>query len=99
MTSFNEDTHTTWNATSELFINTGDNSWLDAMRFVPICEVDAAGMATVLRLPSFGELSDLVGGGSGPSLGMLYEEGNAYIARNPAWRAMGRTATARLCST
>lgn len=97
-TSFNERTKTTWNATSELFINTGDNSWLDAMRFVPICDVDAAGMATVLRFPSFGELSDL--GGSGPSLGRLYEEGNSYITGSPEWGpSMARAWTARLCTS
>jgi hypothetical protein len=31
---FNESTGTTWNATAELFINTGDNSRLDPMLFV-----------------------------------------------------------------
>ena len=95
-TSFNEATHTTWNATSELFINTGDNHFLDGMRFVPICDIDAAGMATVLRFPSFGELSEL--GGSGPSLGRLYEEGNAYIVSSEDWApSMARAWTAKLC--
>ena len=87
-TSFNETTGTTWNATAELFINTGDNSRLDAMRFVPICTLDGASMATVLRLPSFGELADL--GGPGPSLAELYAKGNTYIAANRSWASMGQ---------
>jgi len=40
-TSFSEATGTTWNATAELFVNTGDNARLDSMLFVPICEVRA----------------------------------------------------------
>jgi hypothetical protein len=36
-----------WNATAELFINTADNSWLDAYGFVPICMIDSVGMANV----------------------------------------------------
>ncbi|KAJ1615867.1 hypothetical protein T492DRAFT_83268 [Pavlovales sp. CCMP2436] len=47
----------TWNATAELFLNTGDNSRLDQYLFVPICEVDEAGMRNVLKFPSFGEVS------------------------------------------
>ena len=74
----------TWNATAELFINLGDNSWLDALLFVPVCKIDREGMAHVQRFPSFGEVADL--GGPGPSLGMLYQEGNSYIRANKTWR-------------
>ena len=95
-TSFHEGARTTWNATAELFINTGDNAWLDAMRFVPICTVDS-GMEAVLRFPSFGELAEL--GGSGPSLGRLYAEGNEYIARTSAWRGMARTNVVQVCTS
>jgi hypothetical protein len=41
-TSFNEVTGTTWNATAELFVNTGDNPRLDPMLFVPVCVVRLA---------------------------------------------------------
>ena len=44
---------------------------------------------------SYGELSDM--GGPGPSLGRLYEEGNAYIRRHAEWRGMARTTHVRLC--
>ena len=84
----------TWNATAELFINTGNNSWLDAQLFVPICTIDDAGMQTVMRFPSYGELADL--GGPGPSLGMLYEEGNRYIEANASWDAMGKASSVSL---
>ena len=80
----------TWNATAELFINTGENDWLDPMLFVPICTVDEAGMQSVLRFPSYGEVADL--GGPGPSLGLLYERGNEYIEQNSAWHAMAKSA-------
>ena len=91
-TSFNETTGTTWNATAELFINKGDNARLDRLRFVPFCTLDAASMATVDAFPSFGEVADL--GGPGPSLGLLYERGNAYIRANRSWRAMAITEAA-----
>jgi len=80
----------TWNATAELFINLANNSWLDAKLFIPICQVEESGMAAVHRFPSFGEVADL--GGPGPSLGLLYERGNAYIEENAAWRKMAITA-------
>ena len=92
-TSYNDSTETTWNATAELFINTANNSWLDASLFVPICTVDEAGMRSVLAFPSFGELAEL--GGPGPSLGMLYQDGNAYIEANPKWATMAKSDAAR----
>ena len=81
----------TWNATAELFINLGDNAQLlDPLLFVPVCVVGPEEMhATVERFPSFGELSDL--GGPGPSLGLLYERGNAYIRANASWDTMAIT--------
>jgi cyclophilin family peptidyl-prolyl cis-trans isomerase len=81
----------TWNATAELFINLEDNTeLLDPLLFVPICEIDKDAMTRVVqRFPSFGEVSDL--GGSGPSLGLLYEEGNSYIRRNASWQSMAAT--------
>ena len=45
-------------------------------------------MQTVRRFPSFGELADL--GGPGPSLGLLYEFGNAYMAANRSWERMAQ---------
>ncbi|GMI03874.1 hypothetical protein TrLO_g11410 [Triparma laevis f. longispina] len=52
-TSFNDDTQTTWNATAELFINTGNNSRLDAMLFVPVCTIDSVGMENILKFPKY----------------------------------------------
>lgn len=87
----------TWNATAELFINTGDNSALDANLFVPICTISNEGMQTVEQFPSFGEVSEL--GGSGPSLGMLYQDGNAYIMEtNSTWaNSMAITGNVFVC--
>ena len=85
----------TWNATAELFINIGDNSWLDKLLFVPVCTIDEPSMrATVEAFPSFGELRDL--GGPGPSLGLLYQDGNAYIEANKSWASMARTTHVRM---
>jgi cyclophilin family peptidyl-prolyl cis-trans isomerase len=84
----------TWNATAELFINTGDNSRLDKYLFVPICLIDEAGMNSVLNFPSFGEVAEL--GGPGPSLGLLYQDGNRYIRANAAWDGMAITRRVQL---
>jgi cyclophilin family peptidyl-prolyl cis-trans isomerase len=78
----------TWNATAELFINLGNNSRLDPLLFVPICEI-VAGMDAVLAFPSYGEVAEL--GGPGPSLGLLYEQGNLYIEANASWADMAIT--------
>jgi cyclophilin family peptidyl-prolyl cis-trans isomerase len=93
-TSYNMDitgypTGVTWNATAELFINTGDNSRLDRDLFVPMCEINAAGMAVVLNFPSVGELVEV--GGGGVNLGMLYQDGNSYIRANKSWDKMAQT--------
>ena len=61
---------------------------------MPICTIDASGMDTVLRFPSFGELADL--GGTGPSLGLLYEHGNAYIKANASWASMAQASRVRV---
>jgi hypothetical protein len=79
----------TWNATAELFINTGNNSRLDPLLFVPVCTIDPLGMHNILKFPSYGEMADL--GGPGPSLGMLYQYGNSYIQANKSWDAMAET--------
>ena len=88
----------TWNATAELFINTGkDNGFLDSNLFVPICTIEKHEMeAVVLEFPSFGEVAEL--GGDGPSLGHLYEDGNDYIESNPDWKAaMAVTGIVEVC--
>jgi len=66
----------TWNATAELFFNTGDNARLDEMLFVPICTIDKTSMENVAKFQSVGEVQEL--GGNGISLGELYEKGNGY---------------------
>ncbi len=88
----------TWNATAELFINIGNNPSLDSNLFVPICNISKSEMETVVtKFPSFGEVSEL--GGDGPSLGKLYEEGNAYIESNPGWKqSMAITGVLEVCS-
>ena len=88
----------TWNATAELFINIGENNQnLDSHLFVPICTVTRQEMETVvLKFPSFGEISEL--GGDGPSLGKLYEDGNAYIESNSDWKeSMALTGVIEVC--
>ena len=97
-TSYNESTGTTWNATAELFINTGDNSRLDPMLFVPICTISQTDMKVVVSFPSFGEVQEL--GGPGPSISKLYSEGNSYIESNPVWSSMAMTTAVRVsCSS
>mmetsp|Transcript_5007 Transcript_5007/g.11270 ORF Transcript_5007/g.11270 Transcript_5007/m.11270 type:complete len:171 (+) Transcript_5007:3-515(+) len=90
----------TWNATAELFINTGHGNGpqLDASLFVPICTISETEMEeVVLGFPSFGEVAEL--GGTGPSLGMLYQDGNGYIESNREWNvSMAVTGTVSVCS-
>jgi len=89
----------TWNATAELFINIGNNPHLDANLFVPICNIGQREMEdVVLQFPSFGEVADM--GGTGPSLGLLYQEGNSYIEANPVWDdSMAITSTVSVCTS
>lgn len=82
----------TWNATAELFINLGNNSDLDSKLFVPMCTIE--GMNTVLQFPSFGEVREL--GGPGVSLGLLYQDGNVYIAENESWATMAKTSSVQV---
>mmetsp|Transcript_22371 Transcript_22371/g.62310 ORF Transcript_22371/g.62310 Transcript_22371/m.62310 type:complete len:387 (+) Transcript_22371:74-1234(+) len=88
----------TWNATAELFVNIGDNPWLDSHLFVPICTISRNDMeSVVLDFPSFGEVEEL--GGTGPSLGHLYQDGNSYIESHPDWKAsMAVTSTVSVCT-
>jgi peptidyl-prolyl cis-trans isomerase A (cyclophilin A) len=87
----------TWNATAELFINLGNNARLDENLFVPICTITNMD-ETVLKFPSFGECSDV--GGTGPSLGRLYEEGNSYIEADNDWNAtMAKTLRVDVCAS
>lgn len=84
----------TWNATAEIFLNLGDNGRLDKHLFVPICTIEN----TLLDFPSFGEVAEL--GGSGPSLGTLYEKGNSYIESNEEWKSsMAQVESVRVCAT
>lgn len=86
----------TWNATAELFINTGNNQRLDENLFVPICTISKDDMNNViLKFPSFGEMAEL--GGDGPSLGMLYQDGNEYIESNEDWASMAITGGVEVC--
>ena len=93
----------TWNATAELFINIGNNDWLDANLFVPICTINKYDMENVvLKFPSFGEVFEL--GGDGPSLDLLYQDGNNYIESNidtnPTWNdTMAITSIVSICDT
>jgi cyclophilin family peptidyl-prolyl cis-trans isomerase len=90
----------TWNATAELFINIGNNAWLDSNLFIPICTINKYDMNNVvLKFPSFGEVSEL--GGDGPSLGLLYQYGNIYIESNinSTWNdTMAITSTVSICT-
>ncbi len=65
---------------TQLFINFGDNSRLDASRFAPIGEV-VEGMEIVDQLYNgYGGGADE--GGRGPSQGQLHAQGKAYLDRN-----------------
>lgn len=62
--------------TTQVFINYGDNSQLDAMGFAPFGEV-VQGMGVVDRLyAGYGEGAP---NGSGPNQGRIQAEGNAYL--------------------
>ncbi len=66
--------------TTQLFINFGDNSRLDADGFAPIGRV-SEGMDVVDRIHSgYGELEDF--GGSGPRAYNITSQGNQYLAEN-----------------
>lgn len=63
--------------TTQLFINFGDNSRLDASGFTPVCIVDEDGMAVVDKLHSgYGEGAPR---GRGPAQGQIQRVGNTYL--------------------
>jgi peptidyl-prolyl cis-trans isomerase A (cyclophilin A) len=64
--------------TTQLFINYGDNSALDADGFAPFGRV-IEGMEVVDRL--YGEYGETAPGGNGPDYACLMTGGNAYLAR------------------
>lgn len=77
--------------TTQLFINYGDNSRLDGMRFAPFGEV-VRGMDVVDKLHSgYGEGAPA---GRGPSQGRIQREGNAYLERE--FPKLDRIRTARI---
>jgi peptidyl-prolyl cis-trans isomerase A (cyclophilin A) len=64
---------------TQLFINFGDNSFLDKQRFAPIGQV-VEGMEIVDSLHSgYGEGAP---GGNGPSQGRIADQGNEYLKRD-----------------
>jgi peptidyl-prolyl cis-trans isomerase A (cyclophilin A) len=63
---------------TQLFINYGDNSFLDQQGFAPIGKV-IEGMAVVDAL--YGEYGDGPPQGNGPDQGRIQAEGNAYLVR------------------
>lgn len=76
--------------TTQLFINYGDNSRLDAMGFAPVGKI-ISGMEVVDRLYSgYGEGAP---SGSGPDQGRIRQEGNEYLQRNFPKLDYIRTAT------
>lgn len=64
--------------TTQLFVNFGDNSFLDRMGFTPVAEV-VHGMDVVDRIFKVGEGAP---SGPGPSQGQLQARGNAYLAEH-----------------
>jgi len=65
--------------TTQVFINYGDNSFLDADGFAPFGRV-IEGMDVVLRL--YGEYGETAPDGNGPDYGCMLSGGNAYLARS-----------------
>ena len=66
--------------TTQIYINTGDQSRLDAMGFAPFGKV-VEGMSVIDRLyAGYGEASG--GGMRAGHQGKLFEEGNAYLDRD-----------------
>lgn len=64
--------------TTQVFINFGDNSRLDAMGFAPFGQV-VEGIEVVDRL--YGGYGEGAPGGLGPEQGRIQAEGNAYLDR------------------
>lgn len=96
--SSNKTTGTTWNVTAGLFINTWNNSQLDAQLFIPVCTISKEGMAVVMSFPSVGEMQEL--DGPGISQNRLYAEGNnKYIESNASYAKMGKVTAAYVKTT
>ena len=64
--------------TTQIFVNYGDNSRLDAMGFAPFGQV-VEGMEVVERL--YAEYGEGAPRGRGPDQGRIQAEGNAYLER------------------
>jgi peptidyl-prolyl cis-trans isomerase A (cyclophilin A) len=75
---------------TQLFINFGDNSQLDASRFAPIGRV-TEGMEVVDRL--YGGYGEGTPRGNGPDQGSIAAQGNAYLERDFPKLDYIRTAT------
>jgi len=65
--------------TSQLFINFGDNTGLDAQGFAPFGKV-IEGMSVVDKIN--GEYGEGAPSGNGPDQGRIQMEGNAYLKKN-----------------
>ncbi|CAM2009082.1 peptidylprolyl isomerase [Acanthopleuribacter pedis] len=67
--------------TTQMFINTANNNYLDGMGFAPLGKiVGDEGMAVVAKLyKGYGEGAPM---GSGPNQAMLKSQGNAYLKKN-----------------
>ncbi|HTQ52293.1 MAG TPA: peptidylprolyl isomerase [Candidatus Acidoferrales bacterium] len=65
--------------TSQLFINFGDNTGLDAQGFAPFGKV-IEGMSVVDKIN--GEYGEGAPSGNGPDQGRIQMEGNAYLEKN-----------------
>ncbi len=63
--------------TTQLFINTADNSYLDGMGFAPFGKIVGDGMTVVSKLyGGYGEGAPM---GSGPNQMLLQKQGNTYL--------------------
>lgn len=64
--------------TTQLFVNFGDNRFLDKSGFAPFARVVEPGMHVVKKIFAIGEGAPQ---GHGPSQGRIQEEGNSYLGR------------------
>lgn len=65
--------------TTQIFVNYGDNSFLDPMGFAPFAKV-VDGMPAIDAL--YTDYGEGAPGGRGPSQGRIASEGNAYLERD-----------------
>jgi len=66
--------------TTQLFVNLGDNTFLDKMGFAPIGKVVGDGMGTIDRI--YGGYGEGAPRGSGPDQGLIQRRGNDYLQKN-----------------